>query len=90
SYRVGTGGPKDTNGGDTWFNGASLAASSVGAKGGTTSTSRLSVGQGGQASAGVGKIKHSGGNGGTGNRKSGENVGGGGGGGAAGPNDDGA
>ncbi|MGA7867701.1 MAG: hypothetical protein WCA23_27600, partial [Stellaceae bacterium] len=32
--QVGTGGPASTAGGDTWFNGNSLAASSVAAKGG--------------------------------------------------------
>src|SRR5919108_3489432 len=34
---IGSGGGHTTNGGDTYFNGASLVASSVGAKGGTAS-----------------------------------------------------
>lgn len=90
SYRVGTGGAAGVDGTDTWFNGATLAASSVGAKGGKAGGDRLAVGQGGQASAGVGTIKHSGGDGGTGGRQKDERGGGGGGGGAAGPNGNGA
>src|SRR5438132_3295740 len=34
TMNIGTGGSANNAGGDTWFNGASLAASSVGAKGG--------------------------------------------------------
>lgn len=80
SYRVGAGGTPGVDGGDTWFNGASLAASSVGAKGGTSGVGRTTEGIGGQASAGIGDVKTSGGNGGTGG------DGGGGAGGAGGPN----
>lgn len=91
SYRVGAGGASGSSGSDTWFNGASLGASSVGAKAGTGGTSS-SAGTGGQASAGVGTVKFSGGNGGTGGTEGGDDpgAGGGGGGGAAGPNGDGA
>ena len=37
TYAVGSGGASTGAGGDTWFNGASLAASSVGANGGAGS-----------------------------------------------------
>jgi hypothetical protein len=60
NYRVGLGGVVNTAGGDTWFNGASLAASSVGAKGG------LVAGAGGAAGSGIGTIKFSGGAGSSG------------------------
>ena len=75
-------------GGDSWFNGSTLALSSVGAKGGTGGIdpaipSNL-VGIGGSAALGVGTTKNSGGNGGLGTDTTGN--GGGGGGGAAGPN----
>ena len=63
-------------GADSWFNGASLGASSVGAKGGNGQT-------GGASASGVGTTKFSGGNG--GNRDD-PTINGGGGGGAAGPN----
>lgn len=82
SYRVGAN--SGGNGGDTWFNGASLAASSVGAKGGTAGGAFTSVGIGGQASSGIGTLKRSGGNGGRGSNN--DAGGGGGGGGAGGPN----
>lgn len=82
NYRVGIGSAAGINAGDTWFNGASLAASTVGAKGAAN-------GLGGLASAGVGTTKHSGGNGGGGG-VGGSANGGGGGGGAGGPNGDGA
>jgi Putative Ig domain len=72
SYQLGATatGPVGT---DTWFNGASLATSSVGAKGGSdgnavtgaNSPSVLPGGLGGQASASVGTTKYSGGSGGT-------------------------
>jgi hypothetical protein len=91
SYRVGSkglGGHKPgnasadgTDGTDTWFNGATLGASSVAAKGGQGGVSSSAAGQGGQAASGIGATKFSGGNGG--------NAGffaGGGGGAAAGPN----
>jgi len=89
---VGSPGAAGTPGGDTWFNGASLAAASVGAKGGlggTTGNVRTSV-LGGQAAAGVGPVKFSGGVGARGAPKGDTRAGGGGGGGAAGPNGDGA
>lgn len=88
TVRVGAGGVADGDGGDTWFNGASLAASSVGAKGGTGGAI-VSNGDGGLASAGVGTTKHNGGDGGGGGT-GGSRNGGGGGGGAGGPNGDGA
>ena len=66
---LGFGGGSDCNsppsdGGDTWFNGASCAASIVCAKGGTTGVSGA-PGLGGNAAQGVGQVKHSGGNGGN-------------------------
>lgn len=99
SYRVGSpgvGGSNGTAGGDTWFNGATLGASSVGAKGGGGGLDSGGVfgggagGTGGQASSGVGTTKYSGGDGGGGAPKGDVRAGGGGGGGAAGPNGDGA
>ncbi len=91
SYRVGAGGGPEIAGGDTWFNGATLGASSVGAKGGTAGIDRF-AGAGGQAASGVGTFKQSGGAGGVGAVAGGDDPGsgGGGGGGAAGPNGDGA
>lgn len=67
-------------GGDSWFNGATLAASSCGAKGGSVGTIGGSGGTGGASGSGVGDTKYSGGNGSV-------KVGaaGGGGGGVAGP-----
>jgi hypothetical protein len=88
TYHVGTGGAAGVNGTDTWFNGASLAASSVGAKGGTTGAV-TDGGAGGAAASGIGTTKHSGGDAGDGGN-GGSRNGGGGGGGAAGPNGDGA
>lgn len=70
AYHIGTAS------GDTYFNGASLGASSVGAKGGSAQT-------GGAAGSGVGTTKFSGGNGGNRNDPT---FSGGGGGGAGGPN----
>lgn len=96
NYRVGAGGigstglGSATDGGDTWFNGATLAASSVGAKGGQRGIiAQTASGQGGQASAGVGSFKRSGGNGADGYVRE-NNAGGGGAGGAGGPNGNGA
>ncbi len=66
--------------GDTWFNGSSVAGSTVGAKGGQIGCSVTNARQGGSAASGVGTVKYSGGNGGS------WNVSVGGGGGAAGPN----
>lgn len=96
SYRVGIGGAGGSNtddgdpGGDTWFNGANLAASSVGAKGGNGGNySSGTGGTGGQAASGVGSTRTSGGNGGSVSLASGRSNGGGGGG-AGGPNGNGA
>jgi len=89
TMQVGTGGATAyANGGDTWFDGASLAASEVGAKGGVGGDFNTSLGgAGGAAASGIGTIKFSGGAG--GNATGGSDSGGGGGGGAAGPNGDG-
>lgn len=85
-YRVGTGGASaGVSGTDTWFNGASIGASSVGAKGGTGAGSVSSIGIGGQAASGVGATKFSGGNGGPGANRGESRAGSGGGGAAAGP-----
>ena len=74
SFHIGAGGlEQGGNGGDTWFR----DTATVYAQGGRGQT-------GGQASAGIGTVKYSGGNGG-----SGSTYGAGGGGGAAGPNGDG-
>lgn len=70
-YKVGD---RGAVGGDTWFNGLTLAASSAAAKG---ANARL----GGASASGIGDLKQSGGNGGA--------DGNGGGGGAGGPNGDG-
>jgi uncharacterized repeat protein (TIGR01451 family) len=80
TYHVGTGGGASVAGGDSWFNGATLAAASVGAKGGG-GASGASPGVGGVAGNGVGSTTYSGGRGGIGG-----GMGGGGGGSAAGPN----
>ena len=94
SYGVGTGGASVTGGGsagnaggDTWFNGTSLSSCSVGAQGGKGGNAdpNLNAAQGGQAAAGTGTTKYSGGNGGVPNE-----YGGSGGGGAAGKNGAGA
>jgi hypothetical protein len=79
AYVIGSGGTPGVTGGDTWFNGATCAGSSVCAKGGQGATGAGTV-LGGQAANGVGSITYSGG---------GTTSGGGGGkggGGAAGPN----
>jgi hypothetical protein len=96
SYRVGSGGAggilssqNGGDGGDTWFNGASLGASSVGAKGGTGGSGRTGGGVGGSAGSGIGSIKFSGGNAGSGAGGD-PNSGGGGGGAAGGPHGNGA
>lgn len=87
TYRIGAGAQTAfTNGGDTWFNGADLASSSVGAKGGSgTSGTNQSGKTGGAAASGIGTTKYSGGTGGSAIFGT-NNRGGGGGGGAAGPN----
>lgn len=71
-----------TSGGDTWFNGASLAASSVGAKGGVVGAGNVG-GAGGAAASGIGTTKFSGGAGGAGSGTT-SGPGGGGSGGAGG------
>ena len=68
-------------GGDSWFNGTSLASASVSAEGGNGSTA--TAGAGGLASNSIGSTKFNGGTGGTGVAGNGA---GGGGGGAGGPN----
>jgi hypothetical protein len=101
TWQVGVGGPQvsrtsngstvGTNGGDTWFNATTLAASSVGAKGGiggAAGTGSRSGGAGGDAASGVGTTKTSGGRG--GNLTGGSGGGGSGGGGAGGLNGDGS
>jgi len=70
-----------SSGTDTWFNGASLAASSCGAKAGVGGTNGVG-GAGGASASGVGSTKNSGGSGGAGS----STAGGEGGGGAGGPN----
>jgi len=95
-YRVGSGGTGSSGnpggaGTDTWFNGANLAASSVGAKGGlggTTGNVNAGV-TGGSATSGIGDLRSFGGNGGGGAPKGETRAGGGGGGGAGGPNQNG-
>jgi hypothetical protein len=82
----GAGGGASTNGsvgGDTWFNGANLAASSVGAKGGAGGQTNTGTAAGGASGSGVGSTKFSGGAGGTGAGS--PNGGGSSGGGAGGP-----
>ena len=82
-YTVGVGGTTvGATGGDSWFNGTTLAGSSVGAKGGGGATTGTG-GSGGAAASGIGTFKFSGG-GGAGPVVSG-GGGGTGGGGAAGP-----
>lgn len=87
SYRVAAAVGSEVDGEDSWFGNAVYASASVGAKGGEAGTFSRTAGQGGQASGGIGSLKYSGGNGGIGGSRSGnERAGGGGGGGAAGPN----
>ena len=83
TYAIGNGGSATNAGGDTYFNGASLGASSVGAKGGGGGGANAAVGTGGASASGIGTTKYSGGDGGTSNSST---DGGGGGGGAAGKN----
>ena len=80
---AGTGSGAGSAGGDTWFNGTTLANSSVGAKGGSggTNASGAPAAAGGAAASGVGTTKFSGGSSGA----LGGNNAGSGGGGAAGP-----
>lgn len=95
TIQVGTAGAVATAGGDTWFNGANLAASSVGSKGGGAGTSASgatggTAGAGGLASSGIGTVKTNGGAGGAGVTSVGSGTRGAGGGGAGGPNGAGA
>ncbi len=70
TYSVGAAGAVGTAGGDTYFNGASLGASSVGAKGGSggvapnPATTPITGATGGASGSGVGTTKFSGGAGG--------------------------
>lgn len=83
-YFVGTGGAAGSNGGDSFFGATSLAASTVGAKGGVAATSATG-GAGGLNTSGFpasGGVRNSGGAGGAGNASV---LTGGGGGGAGGP-----
>lgn len=106
SYQIGKGGDRqninntlNTLGGDSWFNGSTLAGSSVGSKGGVgtpgytiTNTTRAGS-AGGSAASGTGTTKYSGGTGGTGASTGNPDDGkayGGGGGGAGGPNGNGS
>ena len=70
ALQIGTGGAAGVTtpgtGGDTWFNGASLAASSCGAKGGSPANGTTS-GAGGVGTSGIGDTRNSGG---AGDRKS--------------------
>ena len=65
SIAVGAGGGIASAGGGTWFNGTGLLAASVSAAGGSPGTNSNPGGSGGQASAGIGSIKFSGGSGGA-------------------------
>lgn len=93
--RVGTGGAAvqltgtGNAGGDSWFDGASLGAASVGAKGGSGASSS-SGGAGGAAGSGVGTVKYSGGDGSTGEVGEDDDSGGGGAAGPAGDGEDGS
>jgi hypothetical protein len=85
SYSVGASGAAGnpgSAGGDTWFNGATLAQSSVGAQGGSGGNGATG-GAGGASGSSVGTTTFSGGTGGNGGSTA--QDGGGGGGGAAGP-----
>jgi hypothetical protein len=62
TYRLSAGGAVDTTGGDAWFNGTTLAGSSVGAKGGEEGRSSIES-AGGASALGIGSTKFSGGNG---------------------------
>jgi hypothetical protein len=80
NLQVGTGGAAGTAGGATYFAGASIETSAVGAKGGNAGSDGEG---GGGGNSGVGAIHFAGGSGGT---NDGQPWGGAGGGGAAGPN----
>lgn len=80
---VGTG--NGGTGSDVWFNGSTLANSSVGAKGGA-GNSGTTGGSGGSDTSSVGNVRYKGGNGGNALSSGGDQKASGGGGGAAGPN----
>lgn len=84
SYRVGAGGAAHTDGGDTWFGGASFGAALLAARGGDGTEGR-DGGAGGVGSEGIGSVRFSGGSGGQGAFRGESRAGGGGGGGAGGP-----
>lgn len=71
SYQIGAGGGDwaSNSGGDTWFNGADLASSSVGAKGGSVGNATVggtsNGGSGGSATNSIGTTKYAGGKGGN-------------------------
>lgn len=90
TYQIGTAGTTASatnggDGGDTWFNGATLGAATVGSKGGvgggTGNSGQGAGGAGGASGSGIGTTKNSGGSGANGT----SGTSGGGGGGAAGP-----
>jgi hypothetical protein len=88
-------GTNGNNGGDSWFNGTTLAGSSVGAKAGLAgqgsgSGGALAGGAGGPASGGTGSTKRNGGAGGATAATGGGGISSAGGGGAGGPNGDGS
>lgn len=87
TYRIGALGAEGstpTAGGDSWFNAATLAASTVGSQGGGAGKATSSgSASGGQATSGIGATKYNGGNGGAQNNAQDSGAGGGG---AAGPN----
>lgn len=92
TFHLEAGGAVATAGGDCWFNGTTLAGSSVGSKGGgagiCTLGTAVSGGTGGASASGIGSTKTSGGNGGAisdSNYRAGA-----GGGGAGGPTNNGA
>ena len=71
AYAVGTGGVGETlpvppaDGGGTWFNGTSVASSSVSANGGLVGTTGGAGGLGGTTTGAVGTLKYAGGDGGS-------------------------
>lgn len=85
-YRVANTVAKNVDGEDSWFGNAVYASALVGAKGGLKGNHPSAGGTGGQAAAGIGTTKFSGGDGGNGAPRGSARAGGGGGGAAAGPN----
>lgn len=86
SVSVGFANSNGNAGADCWYNGASLGAASVGAKGGLAGTRSISItsgSAGGAAGSGVGSSKNSGGASGSANSNSNAELSGSGGGGAA-------